>query len=385
MLPTSRIEISKSALEKNFLFLRQQMGADVLISTVVKGNAYGHSVESFVPLAEQCGARHFSVFDAGEAYQVKQSCQFPESKIMIMGMIDNDSQLEWVIENEVAFFVFDKERLQNAISIAQRMKKVAHIHIELETGMNRTGFRDFELPEVCALLKDHQECLSFEGLCTHFAGAESIANYVRVKNQRRHFKRVYNWFIKQGLQPKRLHTACSAAAIRYPPTRLNMVRIGIMNYGFWPSRETFIEYSSRLKDKTDPLHRLISWKTQIMDIKSVETGEYIGYGTSYLANDPMKIAIVPVGYAHGFARSLSNKGRVLIHGKRVAVVGTVNMNAISVDITHIDGVERGDEVVIIGRQGDMELSVDSFGEYSFQVNYELLTRLPINIPRIVVE
>jgi len=385
MLPTSRIEISKSALENNFRFVREQMGPGVLISTVVKGNAYGHSTETFVPLAEQCGARHFSVFDAGEAFQVRQSSQFPESKIMIMGMIDHGSQLEWAIENEVEFFVFDKGRLQSAINTAQRLKKPARIHIELETGMNRTGFKDFELPEIAALLKDHKECLSFEGLCTHFAGAESITNYVRVKNQRRHFKRVYNWFVKQGLHPQRTHTACSAAAMRYPPTRLNMVRIGIINYGFWPSRETFIEYSSQLEDKSDPLRRLISWKTQIMDIKSVNTGEYIGYGTSYLANDPMKIAIIPVGYAHGFARSLSNQGRVLIHGKRVAVVGTVNMNAISVDITHLEGVERGDEVVIIGRQGDMELSVASFGEYSFQVNYELLTRLPINIPRTIVE
>ena len=385
MQPTSRIEISKSALENNYRFIWEQMGPEVLVSTVVKGNAYGHSVKAFVPLAESCGARHFSVFDASEAYQVKQASNFAETKIMIMGMIENGEQLEWVIQNDIEFFVFDRQRLMNALEIAKRFNKKARLHIELETGMNRTGFEDHELLEVARLLNNEKNWLSFEGLCTHFAGAESITNYLRVKNQRRKYKRVLRWFVESGLRPKLCHTACSAAAMRYPPTRLQMVRLGIMLYGFWPSRETFIEYSSNLSDKTDPLRRLLSWKTQIMDIKTVNTGEYIGYGTSYLANDPMKIAIIPVGYAHGFARSLSNQGRVLIHGKRVAVLGTVNMNAITVDITQLEGVERGDEVVIIGRQGDMELSVASFGEYSFQVNYELLTRLPIDIPRIIVD
>jgi alanine racemase len=382
---TSRIEISKSALENNYAFLQKLVGPDVMISTVAKGNAYGHGINVFVPLAEQCGARHFSVFDVGEAYQVKKASQQADVQVMIMGMLDNQDQLEWVIENHIEYFVFDLERLRRSVLVAKKLQRKAHIHIELETGMNRTGFREEELPEVARILKQEQQWLSFEGLCTHFAGAESIGNYVRVKNQRKQYKRLQTWIEKQGLKPKMRHTACSAAAVRYPPTRMDMVRTGILLYGFWPSRETFIEYSSQLEDKTDPLRRLISWKTRIMDIKHVQQGEYIGYGTSYLANDPMKLAIIPVGYAHGFARSLSNQGRVLINGKRVAVVGTVNMNAISVDITQVEGVERGDEVVIIGRQGEMVLSVDSFSEYSFQVNYELLSRLPINIPRIVVD
>lgn len=384
MLPTSQIEISKSALQNNLRFLKEQMGPEVIISSVVKGHAYGHTIEKFVPLAEACGLRHFSVFDASEAYRVKQAASNPETEVMIMGMIDSN-QMEWAIENGVSFFAFDLERLENALAAAQRVKRPARVHIELETGMNRTGFDSYQLPEAARLLKAYPDSLRFEGLCTHFAGAESIANYVRVKNQRKSFKHIYKWFKTQGLAPRLRHTACSAAAMRYPPTRMDLVRIGILQYGFWPSRETFIDFSIRSGQAEDPLERLVAWKSRVMDIKRVKTGEYVGYGTSYLANEAMDIAIIPIGYAHGFSRSLSNQGRVLIHGKRVGVIGMVNMNMITVDVSQLDGVERGNEVVIIGRQGDMELSVSSFGEFSEQVNYELLTRLPLDIPRRVVE
>ena len=122
-----------------------------------------------------------------------------------------------------------------------------------------------------------------------------------------------------------------------------------------------------------------------MNIKHVKQGEYIGYGTSYLATSDIKVATVPVGYGHGFSRSLSNQGRALVRGMRVTVVGIVNMNMMMLDVTGVDGAERGDEVVMIGTQGDLSLSVSSFSDYSDQLNYELLTRLPHDIPRRVVD
>lgn len=135
----------------------------------------------------------------------------------------------------------------------------------------------------------------------------------------------------------------------------------------------------------NPLKRLISLKSCVMNIKSVQMGEYIGYGSSYMASRDMKIALVPVGYGHGYSRLLSNQGKVLISGKFAFVVGTVTMNSISVDVTDLEKVEKGDEVVIIGIQGEQEITVASFGESSQQVNYELLTRLPLDIPRRIVE
>jgi alanine racemase len=188
-----------------------------------------------------------------------------------------------------------------------------------------------------------------------------------------------------GLSPEQKHTACSAAALRYPKFQMDMVRLGIIQYGFFPNKEILIEYLTKKKETENPLKRLISWKSHVMDVKKVKTGEFVGYGTSYLANYDLKIAIIPVGYAHGFSRNLSNQGIVLINGQRVSVVGTVNMNMITVDVTQVNSVEKGDEVVLIGKQGDLEISVSSFSEFSEQVNYELLTRLPENLPRLVVD
>jgi alanine racemase len=158
-----------------------------------------------------------------------------------------------------------------------------------------------------------------------------------------------------------------------------------MQYGFWPSPETFVKYAVNKKDQRDPLKRVISWKSKVMAVKNVKPGEFIGYGQSYLARDNMRTAVVPVGYAHGYTRELSNQGRMLIAGKRVGVVGMINMNMLLVDITEVPEARVGDEVVLIGHQGDMEITVASFGELSNQLNYELLTRLPHNLPRIITE
>jgi len=382
-LNTSYIEISKSALKHNLQFLKNYIGNGVQISSVVKGNAYGHGIEVFVPLAENCGINHFSVFSADEALSVyKSSTQ--NSTIMIMGLINNE-QLEWTIENNIEFYVFELDRLEKALETAKRIGKTAKVHIEVETGMNRTGFAISELPAVLKLLKNNPVNLQFKGLCTHFAGAESIANYYRIHKQQKVFQKVLKKVATAGLSPEQKHTACSAAALRYPKFQMDMVRLGIIQYGFFPNKEILIEYLTKKKETGNPLKRLISWKSHVMDVKKVKTGEFVGYGTSYLANYDLKIAIIPVGYAHGFSRNLSNQGIVLINGQRVSVVGTVNMNMITVDVTQVNSVEKGDEVVLIGKQGDLEISVSSFSEFSEQVNYELLTRLPENLPRLVVD
>ena len=382
MFSTSVIEISKDSLKHNIDFLKNEMGKKVIISSVVKGNAYGHGIKEFVPIAEECGLNHFSVYSADEALEVYNSSS-KNSNIMIMGMVENE-ELDWAINTGTEFYVFDIDRIQKAIKYATKQKQKAKIHIEIETGMNRTGFAGENMRKVFKLIKENRDVLSVEGLCTHFAGAESIANYVRIQKQLKTFNKIHKWFVKNGITPKLGHTACSAAAMNYPKSRMDLVRIGIMQYGFWSSRETFISYINNLEDKSDPLKRIISWKSKVMSTKYVRTGEFIGYGTSYLAQRDMKIATIPVGYAHGFSRGLSNQGRVLINGHRVSVIGIVNMNLITVDITNIPETKKGDGVVIIGSQGELTISVASFSELSNQPDYELLTRLNYKIPRKVV-
>ena len=380
----SKIYLSLSSLANNLDFIRQQVGDDVLISSVVKGNAYGHGIAQFVPMAEKCGIRHFSVFCSDEANQVKE-VSTENSNIMIMGNIANED-LTWAIENSIEFFVFEFDRLTEAIAVAKTLNIKAKIHIEVETGLNRTGFDKKYLDQLAEMLIEGADQLSLEGVCTHLAGAESIANHVRIKKQLSNFNQTVKWLNKKGIYPKMRHTACSAAAMTYPKTRMDMVRIGILQYGFWPGPETFIHFlgKRRVEFKQEPLRRVIKWKSAVMSTKNVSRGEFIGYGNSFLAHQDMRVATVPIGYSHGYSRVLSNQGRALVNNMRVGVIGLVNMNMIMLDVTEVD-VSKGDEVVLIGGENGIEISVASFGELSNQLNYELLTRLPYRIPRIITE
>ena len=383
MFETSSLQISKEAYRHNLKFIKQQIGASVRFCSVVKGNAYGHGIASFVKMAIEEGVDYFAVYSADEAYQIKQNCD-PKIQIMIMGMIGEDA-LEWVIKNGIEFFVFDAVRLDQAIKYAIKLKVKAKIHIEVETGMNRTGFTLEQLPPIFNLLHHYQNELQFVGFCTHYAGAESIVNDFRVQKQIEVFNKAKEMLKEHNLKPQYFHSACSAGVMNYPETIGDMVRIGIMQYGFWPNEETLVRFNGRSREGDVTLKRLITWKSEVMTIKNVLKGDYIGYNTSYQAYADMKVAIVPVGYAFGYSRSLSNSGKVLINGQLAPICGIVNMNALCADISQIPDAKKGDEVILIGVQGENTISVSSFGEMSQQLNYELLTRLPQDIPRIIIK
>ncbi|MDY6914757.1 MAG: alanine racemase [Candidatus Cloacimonadota bacterium] len=385
MLSTSYIILNKKALKQNIRYLKKRIGEDVKFTSVIKGNAYGHSIEKFLPMAESCGVDYFAVFDSYEAeraLKVKSS----NSELMIMGAIDNED-LPWAIENHISFYVFDFNRLEKAIAAAKYMNKTACIHIEVETGLNRTGFDWEMLPQVAKFVNEESQYIQVEGICTHYAGAESVANYLRIQKQMDRFNKCKDFLKSKGITPNYYHTASSAAALIYPETRMDMVRFGIAHYGFWPSEETKMHnlLSDSKKFTRDPLHSVLQWKTKIMSLKWVKQGEFISYGNSFLASKKRLIAGIPIGYYHGYRRSLSNVGHVLIRGRKSRVVGYVNMNMFLADVTNIQNVKLNDEVVLIGKQGKQRISVASFSELSNFLNYELLSRLPIQIPRIIVE
>ena len=383
MHKNSVIEINSIAHKENITFLRNIFGKKTIISSVVKGNAYGHGLKEFVEMAFANGVTHFSVFDVEEAKIVFDTLE-NKVTILIMGFVADDD-LEWVIKNQIEFFVFERYRLAKTSKIAKKLKQKAIVHIEVETGMNRTGFELRTVSKVAKYLIKEKENIYFKGLCTHYAGAESIANYFRVSKQIEVFKKVEEIFKSEGIQPKIKHSACSAASIAFPETRMDLVRIGIIQYGFWPSQEILVSYLNSKKNKIDPLQRVISWKSEVMSIKRVKSGEFIGYGTSYIARDNMKIATIPLGYSHGYCRSLSNQGKVLINGQYCDVIGTVNMNMLTVNITEINNVKKGDEVVLIGNQKSLSLSVASFSDLSNMLNYELLSRISKTIPRKILK
>ncbi|MDP1623237.1 MAG: alanine racemase [Bacteroidales bacterium] len=379
---SSIITLNEKSVQNNIDFLKKKLGKNVKISAVVKANAYGHGIEHIVPLFEKHGIDHYSVFYYSEAVRVLNSLS-GHSTIMIMGWI-SDENIKDAIENGFEFFVFNIERLQVALENAKKLKIKAKIHLEAETGMNRSGLNAKVLNEAISMIIENKEFFEVVGFCTHLAGPESISNHLRIQKQIKKYQKMLFVLKANDIIPKYRHVANSAASFVYPKTRFDLVRIGIMIYGFWSSTETFIHYINNKRDKTDPLKRILGWNSQIMSIKEIKSGEFVSYGISYLAQTDIRTALIPIGYASGYSRSLSNKGRVLIRGQRCGVIGVVNMNMIIADITNVPDVEIGDEVVIIGKQGDLEIKVSAFSDISDMLNYEVLTHLPASLTRKIL-
>lgn len=370
--------------------MRGHIGPGTELSCVLKGNAYGHGIQAFLPLAEDCGIRHFSVFSAREAEEALNARRHASS-IMIMGYLPEEA-VPWAIRNDISFYVFDLPRLEMAVKVARQLRLTARIHLELETGLNRTGITEDEMERAAAMIKSCPE-LEVAGVTTHYAGAETVSNYLRIQNQIALFNDKCSWLEEQGIDVGLRHTACSAAAMTYPETIMDMVRSGIALYGYWPTGETKMNYllnysggdEDELSKIPSPLRRVMSWKTRIMSIHDLPPGQFVGYGNTCMTTVRSRIASIPIGYSHGFPRDLSNLGFVLVRGRRAPVTGLVNMNMTLVNVTGIEGVSRGDEVVIIGEQGDLEVTVSSFSEMSQYLNYEVLVQIPQHIPRVVVD
>lgn len=382
MKSSSVIKLSKSALQNN-LRLINKLAGKAKVSLVVKGNAYGHGLAKYVKMAEECGADHFSTYSYEEALSVRKHTK-NNPTIMIMGYIDN-SYLKDCIKKGIEFYVFNFYRLNRAIREAKKLNKKAKVHVEVETGLNRTGFHEKELNELVETLKENKDYLEVKGLCTHYAGAESISNYYRIKGQIKRFKKYTRFFKNNEIYAEKYHTCSSAGTILYPKTRFDLVRIGILQYGGWPSVETYVHYLTNRKNKKNPLKPVLSWESCIMNIKHVRAGEYIGYGNHYLAQEDMKIATVPVGYTEGYSRVLGNQSQVIIKGKAVNVIGVINMNLLIVDITSFENIKIGEKVTLVGKDGDQAINFSSFSSKGKELNYEVLSRLPEKIPRKIVD
>ncbi|WP_054718568.1 alanine racemase [Marinifilum fragile] len=285
MQGSSFITLKREALQNNIRFLKKKLGNHVRISSVVKANAYGHGIEQIVPMFEEEGINHFSVFDFGEAVRVQNSLK-NDKDIMIMGWISDENVVE-TIKRGIEFYIFNINRLNIALQAASEIGIKAKIHLEVETGMNRSGLTIKELEEAISIIKKNPGIFEVKGFCTHLAGAESISNHVRIQKQLKTYHKLHRVLENSGIIPEYRHIANSAAAFVYPKSRLDMVRIGIMQYGFWSSIETFLRYTHHEKD---PLRRILGWRSQIMSIKEVNKGEFVGYGISFLAQANIKTA-----------------------------------------------------------------------------------------------
>ncbi|MBD3167421.1 alanine racemase [bacterium] len=381
---SSRIELSQSAMRHNINFLRSILGPHTDIALVVKANAYGHGIAPILKMGEKSGIGRFAVASSHEAAEVLENAS-ERTRVLIMGIL-YDEDLTWAVESELEFYVFDLQRLEKAVTVAQKIGKPARIHLEIETGGNRTGLAFEDLDRAVKLIKAGKKHLHLVGVCSHLAGAETFAAHFRIARQVEAFNRLKKRFDQRKLAPEMYHLASSAASIAMPEVAFDMVRIGTAAYGIWPSPDVYNQYLLRSgqRELSHTLTRVMSWKTDVMHVKTVKKDEFIGYGTSFQAYRDMRIAVMPLGYANGYPREMSNRGHVLIHGRKAPVVGSVNMNMFMADISSIPDVQIGDEVVLIGRQKRNSISLRSFSEFSSALNNEFVSRLPAAIPRTIV-
>jgi alanine racemase len=280
-------------------------------------------------------------------------------------------QLGQFIENQLTPVAHDLEALKRLDAATQERSAVLNVHVKIDTGMGRLGFLpaaiDSWLPELKRL-----KALKIEGVFSHFSQAESVQGDYTQK-QLRIFQEVIARLRSGGITPPLTHLANSAATITMPEAYFDMVRPGIMLYGSYPS--------PAMKSQIE-LKPVLSWQTRIMQLKNVPAGTSISYAQTFVTQRESLIATLPMGYADGYQRLLSNRGEVLVRGKRAPVVGRVSMDLTMVDVTDIGGVQQEDEVVLLGRQGDAQITADEMATWANTISYEILTSISARVPRI---
>jgi alanine racemase len=288
-------------------------------------------------------------------------------------------QLEYAVHHGHRQVLYRLDVAKALSDCARKLQTTARVHLKIETGTNRQGIAPGDL-ELFLTELQKLPSIEVEGAYTHFANIEDTLDPSFAQAQFRRFQEAVATLHRSGIRPGYLHASATAGALLYPEMDFNMVRIGIGAYGIWPSRETQI--ASRERGRQAGLAPVLTWKTRVVQVKEVAAGSYVGYGLSYRAIRPLKLAVLPIGYYDGYDRRLSNSARALIRGQAVPVVGRVAMNMTMLDVTDV-AAELDDEVVLLGRQQDAEIRVEELAEKIGTIPYEVLARINASIPRIL--
>ncbi|MCR5792593.1 MAG: alanine racemase [Lachnospiraceae bacterium] len=367
--------INLDAICENIRNTRKLMSADTKLMAVIKTDGYGHGA---IPIAMALDALVVDNKDAVNAYAVATVAEGIELRragvkkpILTLGvtpLAHYDKLLDWNITPTVFAWEMAKELSDRAVNKGVK----APVHIKLDTGMSRIGFAVNE--QSADEIKKISELpgIVIEGCFTHFAKADE-SNLDFTKLQFEKYMQMINWLMERGITIPVKHVCNSAGIMEFPEGHLDMVRSGISTYGMYPSEEVH-------KEKL-LLKPALSLKAYVTYVKDVEEGTGISYGGTYVAKKKIRVATIPIGYGDGYKRALSNKGRVLIHGMSAPILGRVCMDQFMVDVSHIPNVKENDEVTLIGRDGEEEITMEELGELSESFNYEIACSLGKRIPR----
>lgn len=360
-------EINLAAIRYNLRSIKERTKANIL--AVVKANAYGHGVEEVCRVCIEEGAAYFGAATLDEALSLREKgITLP---ILVLGYVPEE-HAEIAINNDISLTIFNETLPQAMSKAAIKLGKKAIIHIKIDTGMGRLGF----IPELGAIEKIATIAklpgIDAEGIYTHFAVADRIDKEYSLK-QLEDFNYVVDELKKQGINFKLKHTANSAAIIGIPEGHFDMVRAGIILYGLYPSSEvTNLDII--------PAMRL---KSRISLVKTMPAGSTIGYGRAYECQDFTKIATVPIGYADGYSRILSNKAWGIIKGQKVPLIGNVCMDQCMFDVSKVEGVQEGDEIILFGTRED-GITADDLADIMGTINYEVICSISARVPRIYI-
>ena len=379
MVKRTWAEISLNAIEHNYNVIRNKVADDTKVCCVIKADGYGHGAVELSQIYEKLGADFFAVSNIDEGIEIRKSGS--KLPIVILGYTPV-SEAENLAEYDISQAVFSLEYAKELSEKCVEEDCICKMHIKVDSGMSRIGFMCQEFPrdeysieeicEACCLPN-----LEVEGLFTHFCVSDEDAEGREFTNkQYENFIHVRDSLKKRGVDISVVHCSNSGAIEDYPETCCDMVRAGIILYGLAPS--------SKLADRLD-LVPAMTLKTVVAFVKEVQKGATISYGRTFTADRKMKIATVPIGYADGFIRQNARDGYMMVNGKKAKIVGRICMDQTMLDVTDIEDVKTGDEVVVFGTGENGEPTADSLAENTGTINYETVCLVGKRVPRIYIK
>ncbi len=364
-------EIDLNSFSHNLKLIRLKVGRDKKIISIIKADAYGHGAVEIAKMASVSGADMLGVSTVGEGIEIREAGI--EFQILVLGGCPKED-VEWIVSYNLKSVLYSYEVALSLSKEAERRSKIVDVHIKVDTGMERIGIKPQNIREFVGKISSLKN-INIEGILTHFATAYEV-NREFAERQIKIFKGVIEELKQDGYNFSYIHTSNSAAILNYPESYFNTVRPGIILYGSTP-------FDFAVEDFL--IKPVMSWKTSIVHLHNTPEKTGISYGRRFVTKRDSLIATIPVGYADGYSRSLSNKVQVLIGGRRISQVGTICMDMCMIDVTDLPDVKAGDEVVLIGRQGNEEIRVEELASIAGTIPYEIFCSIGRRVRRVYKE
>lgn len=360
------VEINLEQLKLNYLNIKQHVG-NCKIMPILKANAYGHGLIRVAKLMQEINADYLGVAVLEEGIFLRESgITLP---ILILGGILGD-QIPLFLKHNLTITASSLEKIKHISEIAKSMNKTAKVHLKIDTGMERLGVHYYNAENFISKAFTFQN-IEIEGLFSHFADSSSNnSEYTNLQIER--FSQIVNFSTKMGYNFPLIHISNSGGILQYPNANFSMVRPGIMLYGVYPSNEVI---------KSVKVIPTLEWKSRVVYFKVIKSNHPVGYGGNWVGENDIRAVTIPVGYGDGYFRSMSGKAKVIIRNNKYDVIGTISMDQIIVNINW-DSSFNNDDVVLLGKMGDQEITAENLAEWANTIPYEILTNINSRVPRI---